>query len=194
MQFLETSLHLKKMHDWDVQSDLIYTFMCLLSYLDFFQCNVRGHFLKIYFSKLTLELIQYFVLHIYPLFLDSNFCYSTGINTLPQVCKETAGVASDDQFLKSQMLAMLDQWMQDPRFFFSKCQCFYICCQFSWFFSHYLNGRWCNTWNTLLSGGTWLRILALIVFYIKEVMRKEVYLSCYCSLPCHYATKHVYGI
>lgn len=117
MQFLETSLHLKKMHDWDVQSDLIYTVMWLVSYLDFFQCNIRGHFLKIYFSKLTLELIQYFVLHIYPLFLDSNFCYSTGINTLPQVCKETAGVASHDQFLKSQMLTMWDQWMQDPRVF-----------------------------------------------------------------------------
>lgn len=117
MQFLETSLNFKKMRDWDVQIDLICIFMCLLFYVDFFQWNIREHFPKIYFSKLTVELIQYFVLHIYPLFLDSNFCCSTGINTLPRFCKRAAVMASDDQFLKSQMLKMLDQWKQDPIFF-----------------------------------------------------------------------------
>lgn len=164
MQFLETSLNFKKMRDWDVQIDLICIFMCLLFYVDFFQWNIREHFPKIYFSKLTVELIQYFVLHIYPLFLDSNFCYSTGINTLPRFCKRAAVMDSDDQFLKSQMLKMLDQWMQDPIFFFNECQCFYICCQFSWFLSHDLTGRQCNIWNALLSGGTWLRISALRFF------------------------------
>lgn len=42
-----------------------------------------------------------------------------GISTLLHFWKETVGMACSDHFLESRMLKLLDQWIQDPIFFFT---------------------------------------------------------------------------
>lgn len=161
---------LQIMHSWDVQMGLICILMYILSYVVFF---FSGGTLEDFFRSLLFQVDNR---------INTPFCSSHLSPVSRQIllfhrneqispfCRQTAGIASDDQFLKSQLLKMLNQWKKPLIFyfffFFSKGQTFYICCQFSLNFFFFLWLEWEVVWyfKHLISGGTWLRISALTFF------------------------------